>query len=82
MTLRSFTTLKWAPSAPPPPEQVDTIAEAVWADLTADGMDKPAQCVFSVVSLTDDDAGPSVFVMGDRVAPVFHCRYRASTERT
>lgn len=80
MTLRHTTTLEWAANAPPPDDQIDTITAAVWADLESEGMDHPAQCVFDIISLTDDDAGPSVFVTGDRLRRVFHCRYRAVTE--
>lgn len=79
MTLRAFTTLEWAADALPPADQIDAIAEAVFADLDAE-IDKPGQCVFSIVSLTDDDDGPSIFVTGDRERDVFHCRYCPTTE--
>jgi hypothetical protein len=78
MTLQSFTTLEWSADALPPPDQIDAIAAQVFADLDAE-IDKPAQCVFSVISLTDDDDGPSVHVTGDKTQPVFHCRYSATT---
>ena len=80
VTLRNFTVLEWDADHLPPPDEMQSIAESVWADLESDLLDKPAQCVFSIISLTDDDAGPSVFVTGSKDRDVFHCRYRAVTE--
>lgn len=78
MTLRSSATLEWAADALPPPDQIDAIADTVFAHLDVD-IDHPAQCVFSIISLTDDDDGPSVHVSGDKTRSVFRCRYSATT---
>lgn len=80
MSLRDFTVLQWAADGLPPPNDIEAVTEAVWADLEAEGMDRPAQCIFSIVSLTEDDAGPSVFVTGSQVSMTFLCRYSATTD--
>lgn len=79
MNLRTQTTLEWSPDALPPPDELATITDRVFADMEY-GIDRPAQCVLSIVSLTDDDDGPSVHVTGDKTRPVFWCRYSATTD--